>query len=205
MIFSANKTKIALGLTILTAISGFTLNALAHKGATGVVKERMDLMSNIGKAQKSLAAMFSGKETYDATKVQQAARIIETHAGDRIPKLFPKGTIGKPSEALPAIWDNWQEFEKISHELAVYAKALHDNAGNSRNETEKKSTGMMGSSMMGSSMMGGSSGGMMTMGNNKENMAAVVKMLKEMPPMASFQRVAQTCTACHSKFRMKKK
>ena len=195
MKLTINKTGIALGAALIAGTSGYTLNALAHGGATGIVKERMDLMSNIGKAQKILVAMFSGKEAYDTKKVQQAAKTIESHAGNRIPKLFPKGSTKMPSEALPAIWENWSEFEHLSQELAVFAGALAKNAGNKR--------GMMGSgNMMGNGNMMGS-GNMM--GGSGPSVKAQVEMLAAMPPMASFQRLSQTCTACHTKFRMKKK
>ena len=209
MKLTLNKLSITLGAVLIAGIGGYAINAIAHGGATGIVKERMDLMSNIGKAQKSLVAMFSGKEPYNIQKVQQAAIAIENHAGERISKLFPEGTTQKPSEALPTIWKNWSEFQHLSNELAVFAGALAKNAGNKggNHDTNKKGSMMTSSTMMGqsgmgsSSMMGGSSG----VAGSGKSVKAQVEMLTTMPPMASFQRVALTCTTCHTKFRMKKK
>ena len=172
-------------------------------------------MSNIGKAQKSLAAMFSGKVKYNAQAVRDAASVIENHAGNKIPKLFPQGSVKHPSEALPAIWQNWSEFKHLSNELEVYAAALKANAGNSRagGHSGQKKAGMgMGTGMGSGSMMGqkktgmmGSGGSGMSSGGSAKNVKEQVEMLAKMPPMASFQKVAQTCSACHTKFRKKKK
>ncbi len=204
-----SKPSIILSAVVLTSIAGFSFAAFAHGGATGVVKERMDLMSNIGKAQKSLAAMFSGKEKYNVQAVRDAATIIENHAGDKINNLFPKGTVEHPSEALPSIWQNWSEFKNMSDQLAVYAAALKANAGNSRAGAQgqkKPAMGMGAGAMMGqkkTGMMGGS-GSSMGAANTAMSAKQQVEMLAKMPPMASFQKVAQTCSACHTKFRKKK-
>ncbi len=201
------KTKSILTAVVLTGIAGFSFAAFAHGGATGIVKERMDLMSNIGKAQKSLAAIFSGKVKYDAQVVREAASIIENHAGSKIPKLFPEEPVTDPSEALPAIWQNWAEFKYISDELEAYAAALKTNAGNDRMDASGQKKASMGSgAMMGqkkTSMMGGTSEGMGT-GGSAKSIKEQVEMLTKLPPMASFQKVAQTCSACHTKFRKKK-
>ena len=42
----------------------------AHKGATGVVKERMDQMGEIAKSMKAMGAMFKGATPYDAEAVR---------------------------------------------------------------------------------------------------------------------------------------
>ncbi len=202
------KTNSILTAVVLTGIAGFSFAAFAHGGAKGIVKERMDLMSNIGKAQKSLAAIFSGKVKYDAQAVRDAASIIESHAGSRIPKLFPEEPVKDPSEALPAIWQNWAEFKHISDELKSYASALKANAGNDRMATNGQKKSSMGSgAMMGqkkTTMMGGGSQGMGA-GGSAKSIKEQVEMLTKLPPMASFQKVAQTCSACHTKFRKKKK
>ena len=42
----------------------------AHTGATGVVKERMDLMKALGGAMKQLNAMFANEKPYDREQVK---------------------------------------------------------------------------------------------------------------------------------------
>ena len=90
---------------VVIAISGI---AFAHSGAKGIVKERMDMMSDIGKSMKTIGTMLRNGE-FDPETAKQAALVIQEHAA-RIPDLFPDGSINGPSEALPSIWTNWEEF-----------------------------------------------------------------------------------------------
>lgn len=114
------KTIIALAF-----IASATL-ANAHEGAEGVVKERMDAMSAIGKANKPLVAMIRGRTDVDLTVVKDSANIIAENAGEHFSSLFPEGSIGAPSEALPAIWEDWERFSNLSLELETAAMALAD-------------------------------------------------------------------------------
>ncbi len=91
-------------------------------------------MKSMGEGLKGIAAMVTGKAPYDAAKVKAIAMEIEKHATS-IPKLFPKGSIKGPSEALPAIWKNWADFEsdaddlvKVAGEMAAAADASKDAA-----------------------------------------------------------------------------
>lgn len=170
---------------------------LAHGGATGVVKERMELMEGIGERMKTLSKMFKGEAPYDASTVKEAATEIRDHGGEKITALFPEGSLDEPTEALPAIWQDWARFETLSQQLAGYAGALAEAADNPLSDG-----GMMaqGQGMMsdGQHMMGGGQGMMMgsaTAGPDSE-------MLATMPPDAAFMRLAQTCTSCHTKFRV---
>ena len=92
------------------------LPAEAHMGAKGVVKERMDLMVSLGKTMKSLNAMARGKVPYDGRAVARAGQLIRDHS-KKMPHLFPKGSMGAPSEARPEIWTNMGEFKKLSADL----------------------------------------------------------------------------------------
>jgi cytochrome c556 len=83
--------------------------ALAHEGATGVVKERMDLMKGQGKNMKLIGDMAKGKRRFDAEKAAAAARDLGSTT-KKIPELFPEGSSGHPSEALDAIWEDWHRF-----------------------------------------------------------------------------------------------
>ena len=71
---------------------------LAHGGATGVVKERMELMKDMKGAMKSLSEMFSGEATYDAAQVREAAAVLEAASGESMTRLFPEGSLHMPSE-----------------------------------------------------------------------------------------------------------
>ncbi len=103
----------------------------AHKGATGVVMERMMSMESMGKGMKTLAAMVTGKAPYDAAKTKAIAAEIKKHA-TAIPKQFPKGSIKGPSEALPVIWKDWDGFMGHADELTKLADQLAGTADNGK-------------------------------------------------------------------------
>ncbi len=112
-----------LGLAFLIAFLAITGLALAHKGATGVVKERMDLMDLQAKQMKLLNAMAKGKRPFDAAKAAHAARDIGLTTR-KIPEMFPKGTDAPPSEARAEIWEDWDTFIGDAEAAAKAAEAL---------------------------------------------------------------------------------
>ncbi len=171
----------------------------AHGGATGIVKQRMDLMKGIGEAMKTLTTMFKGEVEYDADAVREAARTIQSRAGEHIIKLFPEGSLDNPSEALPTVWEDWATFERYADDLKTYAAVLETVAGNDFGS-------MHGGGMGRGPMMGGQGSGPMMGGGgwNSGHPMNDPDALREMPPMASFMRLSQTCNACHTRFRVKK-
>ena len=114
--------------TVLPAIAGAALlasaAALAHGGATGIVKERMDLMGSIGKQMKVIVPMMKGKSDFDPDSYAAAARRISGHGGASMTRLFPEGSLEKPSEARPEIWKDWTEFSRLAEELGVAGAEL---------------------------------------------------------------------------------
>ena len=188
--------------TIVAAvlIAGTAVTAFAHSGATGIVKERMDAMLAMGKAVKTVAPMMRGETAYDAETVRDAARLFQQHAGESMTKLFPEGSDGKPSEAKPEIWTDWNSFAGLAAQLETFSAGLAaaaDNglmmAGTQHGSMMEGSNTMMGSSGMGSgSMMG--AGGMM-------GGARSVGDLSQMPADGVFMMLSQVCSACHTRFR----
>ena len=69
-----------LRLTLLVSAASATL-ALAHEGATGVVKERMDMMKRQKKDMKLIGNMAKGKTKFDAAKAAAATWRRGGHAG----------------------------------------------------------------------------------------------------------------------------
>lgn len=176
-------------MTIATAalaamLAGGVAGAFAHGGATGVVKERMESMEALGDAMKELTAMMRGQRPYGAERVRALAGIIESHGGDALTELFPKGSLDHPSEAVPAIWSNLDRFSAIADRLSEYAAALAKAAGNDRPAAGA------GGMMQGQGMMGTGHG-------------PTAEMLVRMPPDAVFLHLADTCSACHQDFRKK--
>ncbi|MEM7192469.1 MAG: cytochrome c [Pseudomonadota bacterium] len=95
----------------------------AHVGATGVVKERMDLMEVQKNAMRVLGAMAKGKAPFDAPKAAAAAEEIEVTATE-ITGLFPEGSLKHPSEATAEIWTQWDKFTADADTLEKAAAAL---------------------------------------------------------------------------------
>ena len=109
--------------------------ALAHSGATGIVKQRMDAMSAIGDDMKKIGLKLRGSAPFDAGQAQAAARAIAHHAS-HMDTLFPPGSLSPPTEALPAIWDNWDEFAGLTEALNRRADGLAQLAGSGASEAE---------------------------------------------------------------------
>ena len=101
-----------------------TPGVLAHSGAVGIIKERMDTMVQLGKSMKVLAAHMGGKVDYDAGQVKSNAKIIKSHAGDAFLKLFPEGSNAKPSEAKSIIWADWETFSSMTKKMFEASEAL---------------------------------------------------------------------------------
>jgi cytochrome c556 len=97
--------------------------ALAHQGATGPVKRRMDLMASMGKAMKGIGDMLKGKTVYDRAAAHEHAQAIEQHTS-MILEQFPEGSTQPPSEARPTIWQEWSVFEDIATQAQAESSQL---------------------------------------------------------------------------------
>lgn len=161
----------------------------AHDGASGVVKDRMDMMKDMGKAMKAMAPMMQGKADYQSFHVKEAARIIK-EGSDHMPMMFPEGSEKAPSEASGNIWKDWTGFELNAKILSAYAAALEVNAGKASDASAGETRGSHGH-------MGASDhmpDGMPNPGH-----------LAQMSPAALFAAIAKTCSECHKSYRVKKK
>jgi cytochrome c556 len=107
----------------LVALAACATAALAHTGAMGVVKQRMDAMKQLGDGIKSIAAMVKAEAEFDAAAAEMSARMIARHASE-MPALFPEGSLDKPTEALPVIWARWDDFTGIAKQMEADAMAL---------------------------------------------------------------------------------
>ena len=114
-----------LGVLLLTIVS-----VHAHDGATGIVKQRMDAMSEMGKAGKAIGAMLKGRSPLDAAAIEDMATAIGEEAA-QIPDLFPDTELsrhGAETEALATIWERWARFEALAARLERESTALADAA-----------------------------------------------------------------------------
>jgi cytochrome c556 len=191
---STARLLLFIGACVLSVI------AFAHSGASGVVKERMDVMEGIGDSMEILVDMFKGKTPFDSGQIKDAAARIRDHAGDNIVRLFPEGSLHEPSEALPEIWEDWDEFETLAMQLQQYSDALVKAADNP-SQPDMMSAQGGGRGMQGNAgaMMGGGRGMMM---GGRRGVGPDPEHLAQMPPQAAFMHVADTCNSCHTKFRV---
>ena len=98
-------------LTLISAVGiSLSCSALAHEGhehATGVVRERMELMTDMG--QRLLAISKRLRANRDLDKISGDARAIHEMAG-KIAAEFPPGSMQPPTAAKPMIWQQWDDF-----------------------------------------------------------------------------------------------
>lgn len=114
----------------VTLLSGLILAAsfaVAHDGASGVVKQRMDTMGKIAAHLKSVNAMLRGTAELDTEAVQSAMDEISMFAR-HMPDMFPQGTDAAPSEAGPKIWTDKADFDAKFANLATAARVMSDAA-----------------------------------------------------------------------------
>jgi len=74
--------------------------ASSHEHATGVVKDRMDLMTDMGKRMKAIRAHL--REAHDLSTIKADADAIGEQAS-HIAHLFPEGSLNSPTRARKTI------------------------------------------------------------------------------------------------------
>jgi predicted CxxxxCH...CXXCH cytochrome family protein len=141
--FAALRPSCALFAAASTVLAAGTIS-LAHEGATGVVKDRMDLMDGQKEDMKLIGDMAKGNTPFDAAKAAEAARHISV-TSKQIPELFPEGSGGGKSDALPSIWEDFDRFTKSAEDLdraaADLATALDANSPDWKGAFQKVSDG----------------------------------------------------------------
>ena len=98
----------------------FSAAALAHSGATGIIKERMDMFK---KNQDNLKAIKSHVRSENYESIVKLADEIRDWAV-KMPEHFPEGSNEKPSEASPAIWLDFDGFKNAAMKNETTAKQL---------------------------------------------------------------------------------
>lgn len=118
-----NPAYLAFGCSLVLLVSGVVHS---HNGATGIVKQRMDAMGDMGDRSAEVADMFKGKTAFDKQLIAAAADSFIEH-GMEMPGLFPDNKMsrtGSQTEALPAIWSRWEEFTELADDLVTRSESL---------------------------------------------------------------------------------
>jgi cytochrome c556 len=98
----------------------------AHDHASGVVKERMDAMTDMAKRQKAISQRLKSKR--DLAGIKADAEAIAAHAA-HIVHLFPAGSTQSPTRARAAVWQNWPDFENKAKALEAASRTLAATGG----------------------------------------------------------------------------
>lgn len=188
-------------MTVGFALAGGLISsiALAHTGATGVVKERMDGMVALRDGVRTVTPMMRGQADYDADAVASFAQILQDHSGEAMTELFPEGSGGGVSKAQDAVWTDWEEFEALAMRLELLGEALELASVNGLDSAEggdASATDMMG---MGSTTT--TDTGMGTMMGTAAPEVMDLTTLAALPVNDLFTQIGQSCSACHTKYR----
>jgi len=103
------------------AIAAACLPSAAHDHATGVVKERMDMMEVMAKRLKAIRERIDAKR--DLAAIKTDAEAIAAQAPHLV-HLFPPDSTQKPTDARGAIWQNWSDFERKATALETQSRKL---------------------------------------------------------------------------------
>ena len=117
----------ALAVSVFTTSPVLAGGHAAAEGSaelTGVYKDRSEAMKSLGADIKALSDMLFGQTEYDAAKALEASQGINAVASTDVAALFPEGSLEPPTEALPIIWEEWDEFKGILGQFATDAAAL---------------------------------------------------------------------------------
>jgi len=98
--------------------------AFAHSGVKDQnVKERMMVMKAMADNTKIIGQMLKRKTQFDADEAKSALERLSS-LSLKTPKVFTVNATDPKSEAKPAIWDEFDEFTKLSLDLAETSIAL---------------------------------------------------------------------------------
>lgn len=105
----------------------------------GPIRDRHELMEEMGDQAEDINEAFDvgGGEGFDTEMIQRSAGVIAMQA-HKIPDLFPKGSTDPKSRALPAIWDNWDQFVQMSKDLEQAAQSLSLAAASEDDENDRE-------------------------------------------------------------------
>ena len=118
------KRVALVGVAVFTGTLALSANTLAHKGAMGIVKERMDRFKDSEKATKTIKQAISRG---DAKRVRTEANNLLSWSRE-METYFPLKTNQAPSEARDEIWLMWDDFLVAIQSFDDAAQALVDAA-----------------------------------------------------------------------------
>ena len=111
-------------LVLATVFVAIATGVLAHEGhdhATGVVRERMELMTDMGHRLVAMSKRL--RANAELNRIPDDARAIHDLAV-KIPALFPPGSTQYPTAAKTELWLNPDDFKEKAKSLETEADKL---------------------------------------------------------------------------------
>jgi cytochrome c556 len=134
-----NKTHV---LGILIALVPLSLAAEPAK----IVKYRQAYMSAIGGHVGGLASLVKGEYEAEGHLAIHADAVSKLVTADDITALFPEGSATEKSHALPAIWDDFDDFAEKAKAAEHAAQAMNEAAQSGDKAAIGKAMGALGKS-----------------------------------------------------------
>lgn len=122
-------------LIVLVGLLLIGCAGLRGGAAPDPIDERQAMMQQMAAEAQDITEAFNiGAEGFDVAVIARAAQQMAASA-HQIPALFPPGSTGPQSRALPLIWQRWSSFEQIAKELEQSAFSLSQAASAGDDET----------------------------------------------------------------------
>ncbi len=119
-------------LSVATLVTAGIATSLLAMGHADAIKARQDHMKGYGAALGVLGKMAQGEMAYDAAAASEAAnKLAELTTADQSNYWVEGSDInsGVETRALPAIWENFSDFEAKGQDLGTAAAAMAAVAG----------------------------------------------------------------------------
>jgi cytochrome c556 len=116
--------RTAVAGAVVLAVAGCASGQKTMMGSGDPVADRQRLMKNVGANWTDIQNKVKAGNT-DAVAVN--AEALSLHA-QRIPGLFPEGSLTDKSKAKPEVWQKWDEFAAAAKNLENRAMGLRDQA-----------------------------------------------------------------------------
>lgn len=118
------RAGVTLGSLVAMAVVGCATSEKAMTGSGDPVADRQRFMKNVA---ANWADIQNKVKAGNPEAVAVNAEALSLHA-QRIPSLFPPGSLSEKSKAKPDIWQKWPEFEAAAKNLETRAGRLRDQA-----------------------------------------------------------------------------
>ena len=105
---------------VIIIIFCFSAVSEAHKGATGVVKERMD---SFKKSQQDIKALYASIRGGNLDEIKTYSMSLAEWAAV-MPEYFPEGSGGGVSDASVKIWEDFDGFKEAAKKFELAALSV---------------------------------------------------------------------------------